>query len=466
MAASAHRGGKPWLAFYGDDFTGSTDVLEALACAGMNAVLFLNPPAAEDLERFNKLDAFGIAGASRTMSPREMGRELPRIFEALKASGAGIVHYKICSTFDSSPEVGSIGRAIDIGQKIFQSKFVPLLVGAPSLGRYCVFGNLFARSGLDTEPFRLDRHPTMSCHPSTPMSEADLRLHLRAQTRKPIGLVNILALDRGEGGKALQEALARKEEILLFDVLREEHLSRIGELLLAPGEEPLFAVGSSAVEYALTAAWRKGGRLRTAPQPLATPKADGLLVVSGSCSPVTDRQIGRAVSEGFGEVALDTVRLINPRTRAEAVAAALGCAERMFRAGKNVIFHTARGPKDVRLAPTRKALQRAGSGSAAALGRGLGELLLAGLERSGVKRAAVTGGDTSGFVAHTLGVRALEYCAPLTPGSPLCKIHADSELVNGRQIVFKGGQNGHDDFFLTALQGRERTVAIREQAER
>src|SRR6185436_2640646 len=96
------------LAYYGDDFTGSTDVMESLARAGVKTVLFLEPPTKAQIARFPGLLAFGIAGGSRAMSPKQMERELPRAFKALKASGASIVHYKTCSTFDSSPKVGSV----------------------------------------------------------------------------------------------------------------------------------------------------------------------------------------------------------------------------------------------------------------------------------------------------------------------------------------------------------------------
>ena len=69
------------------------------------------------------------------------------------------------------------------------------MIGAPNLGRYQIFGNLFARSGLDTEPFRLDRHPTMRQHPITPMAEADVRQHLALQTNVNVGLVDVLRLN-------------------------------------------------------------------------------------------------------------------------------------------------------------------------------------------------------------------------------------------------------------------------------
>jgi len=40
------------LAFYGDDFTGSTDALEALAANGVPSVLFTAPPDEQQLAKF------------------------------------------------------------------------------------------------------------------------------------------------------------------------------------------------------------------------------------------------------------------------------------------------------------------------------------------------------------------------------------------------------------------------------
>ena len=103
----------PILAYYGDDFTGSADVMEVLQWAGLRTVLFLQPPTRSELDSFDNLRAFGIAGWSRSMSPSEMESELKPALESLKASEAKMVHYKVCSTFDSSPEIGNIGKALN-----------------------------------------------------------------------------------------------------------------------------------------------------------------------------------------------------------------------------------------------------------------------------------------------------------------------------------------------------------------
>jgi uncharacterized protein YgbK (DUF1537 family) len=454
------------LAYYADDFTGATDVLESLARAGVPTALFLDPPSRRQLEAFGPLCSYGVAGTSRTMSPADMEAQLPAVFRALAATGPRHIHYKICSTFDSSPRIGSIGRAIDLAAAVLRPPVVPLLVGAPMLGRYCVFGNLFARSGLDSEPHRLDRHPTMGQHPTTPMDEADLRIHLGRQTDATVGLLEVTHLaDLRAARRRLAALVAAGSQIVLMDVLTDEHLRLLGRLLDAGagvGRRSLL-VGSSAVEYALVANWRDRGLLPP-PAPVRRLRAAGsMVVVSGSCSPVTDRQIARAVEAGFAAVAVDTAALAVPATRAKAIAAALAAADRDCAAGRSVIFHTARGPRDRRLARTRTLLAARRLEPAATLGAALGELLDEALRRTGWTRGGVTGGDTSGHAARALGVEAIEFAAPLAPGAPLCVARAPGRTADGREIFFKGGQNGHDDFFITAVAG-DRRHSPRERA--
>src|SRR5438067_9472535 len=114
---------------------------------------------------------------------------------------------------------------------VFGSRFVPLVVGAPSLGRYCVFGNLFARCGGESDPYRLDRHPSMSRHPTTPMDEADLRLHLAKQTRTPIGLLDVLAVDAAKPERELDRVVADGARAVLIDLLHESQLATVGRLI-------------------------------------------------------------------------------------------------------------------------------------------------------------------------------------------------------------------------------------------
>src|ERR1700744_6334140 len=110
------------LAFYGDDFTGSTDALEVLAFAGLRCALFLKPPTRAQLAALGGFDAIGVAGDSRAMTPAEMDLALTPVFTALRELEAPVIHYKVCSTFDSAPHIGSIGRVMEIARKGFGTR--------------------------------------------------------------------------------------------------------------------------------------------------------------------------------------------------------------------------------------------------------------------------------------------------------------------------------------------------------
>ena len=169
------------LAFYGDDFTGSTDALEVLSSAGWRCALFLQEPDARTLARHPGLDAVGIAGDSRAMTPAEMDAQLPPTLDWLARAGAPVIHYKVCSTFDSGPGIGSIGRVMELARARLAGACIPIVAATPHLARFCVYGNLFARAGTDGRIYRIDRHPIMKVHPVTPMDEGDLAVHLARQ---------------------------------------------------------------------------------------------------------------------------------------------------------------------------------------------------------------------------------------------------------------------------------------------
>jgi 3-oxoisoapionate kinase len=443
-------------------------VLEALYSGGIEAVLFVTPPSGEMLRRYDHVRAFGIAGNSRTMSPEEMDTALPGVFQTLLTYNPRIVHYKVCSTFDSSPDVGSIGRAIDIGQSVFNNTVIPLVVASPLLGRYCVFGNLFARSGLGSEPFRLDRHPAMRNHQVTPMAEADLRAHLALQTSRSIELVDILALESGyDTARNKLFDMQMLGTVALFDSLTDEHLTMVGQLICDIHEreqKPLFVVGSSGANYALVNCWRRDANtthsvlmgMRAPSTPISS--VDRTIILSGSCSPVTNRQINWAIENDFADVAVDPLKVSNVGQHEPEINSIANRIITLLDRGQSVIVHTSRGPSDPRIAASRQVSESEGSGPE--LGDILGKILLNVLRDCQVSRVAIVGGDTAGQVARALGVEAVEMMGPLEPGAPLCVVRSRDDRVDGLEVTFKGGQVGYDDFFGTLLSGRRKEPLI------
>ena len=449
------------LAFYGDDFTGSTDALEVLAFAGVRCALFLTPPTPEKLSRFEDLEAVGVAGDSRAMTPEEMQQHLPGVLEGLAALGAPILHYKVCSTFDSGTAIGSIGCVMDMARARFPSEWLPIVAGTPRLGRWCLFGHLFARSGTDGQVYRLDRHPIMSVHPVTPMDESELARHLGKQTALPIGSLPFDRYDAGpEAVQAhLQGLRARGVEAVVLDAEHERHMTHVGELLSSQAgrRKPLFIVGSSGVEYALTQWWEHSERPRAIPDYGRFDPVDRVLAVSGSASRLSAQQIAAAVEAGFAELRVDAAALVG--LRGEKAAAELVAASRgLLEAGRSVILHTARGPDDSRIGAMLGSLQATGLTAQMArheggrmLGLRLGAVVRNILRAVPLRRLLLSGGDTSSQVTKVLDPDALVVAARLAPGAPLCRFAQGN--FDGLEVALKGGQMGGIDFFDRARRG-------------
>src|SRR5215218_3743297 len=80
------------VSFYGDDFTGSTSVMEVLTFAGLPTALFLEVPTTERLARFAGHRGIGIAGIARSQSPAWMEENLPPVFRTLADLKAPVAH--------------------------------------------------------------------------------------------------------------------------------------------------------------------------------------------------------------------------------------------------------------------------------------------------------------------------------------------------------------------------------------
>jgi len=405
-------------------------------------------PTAGQLGRFPGMRGIGVAGIARSQDPAWMARELPPVFRALVALDAPVIQYKICSTLDSAPETGSIGKAIDLGLPIVGATWVPLLPAAPPIHRYQAFGNLFA--AVQGTAYRLDRHPTMSRHPVTPMTEADVRHHLARQTRLPIGLVDLVAMKAGRAATELATQLAARQMVIALDVVDDETLQIAGRLIWESGGKRAFAVGSQGVEYALIAYWRSAGLIAPAGLSPKASAADRMVVASGSCSPATAEQIAWARERGFLPVPVDAARAVDEAAWATEVERTVAEALRYLSLGHDPILYTAAGPDDPAVARFRTAVKAAGIDEALAnarVGDGLGRAVDRIIRTAKINRAVIAGGDTSSHAARTLSVFALTAMAPTVPGAALFKAHSEDPALEALEIALKGGQMGTVDYF-------------------
>ena len=438
----------PHLLWYGDDFTGAADTLATLAASGWRAMLFRGPPSGEDLANAatalgGGLDAIGIAGIARSLAPGALADELEPVAECFLRSGCRILHFKICSTFDSSPDVGNIASAIRILRRVTPNRFVPIAGGQPSLGRYCAFGTLFAATRAGGDVVRIDRHPTMSKHPVTPMNEADLRQHLGLQGLENIGAWHLPAWKLSPDGQqaALQALVDQGSEAVLFDVTETAHLVQLGALIRAQAaHKPVLAVGASSVAQALSlesdgapCATASNAEVGLAPR---FPRRGPVLILAGSLSPVTAAQVEHATD--YAVLRLDAQALsIGPQ----------GCFDAhdrivsLLAEGANVLAVTAPEPGRPVATGVNTTLAYATRDWLISL---LARLVK---EQISLRRVGIAGGDTASLAVRALPVWGLSYVGSLGPGTPIIRLHAGSPHLDGLELMLKGGQMGSLDIF-------------------
>jgi len=444
------------LSFYGDDFTGTTSTAEALTISGIPTIIFVKLPTAQFLRNhFPRVHAIGVAGISRSLPAENLVKILKPTFQRMKTYGAPLFLYKICSTFDSSPEIGNIGKAIEIGLDVFSSHFVPILAAAPRFGRFTLFGNHFV--ALGNEIFRLDRHPSMSIHPVTPMQESDLRRHLAKQTHLDCSLITILTLIKGreEVRKQVQDRITKNIPLILFDTYSNTQLNTVCSVIWGYTEygKTLFCVGSQELGYGLAEEWDHRGIVRYRYDPERVQgggKCGPILVISGSCAAVAGRQIEWAAAHRYLEIGIQTEMLfedINRKKERERVAQQAISA---LKHGRSVVIHSAMGPIDPRIFRTKKLVEGLGMTSQNTvdiLGQALGELATKIISISKVRRLILSGGDTAGRITKTLGIWALQVGRSVGVPAPLCYAYSTYPEINGLQIAYKGGQVGGDNYF-------------------
>lgn len=438
----------PLVAWYADDFTGAAAVMEVLTFAGLPSMLFLEPPTTDQLARYPDLKGIGVASTARAQSPEWMDAELPDIFAQLAALKPALMHYKVCSTLDSSPHVGSIGRAIEIGAAQFAPAATPVLIAAPQMRRYQSFGHLFA--GFGDAVYRLDQHPVMSRHPVTPMHEADVAKHLSLQSTKLD--TRCLSLEDMSANATLPITPADPDRIeaITLDCMDSASESAAGRLIWEGRHANPFVVGSQGVEYALIRYWQETGQIADIDAPKGIGRSDKMVVVSGSVSPTTSDQIAWAISNGFAGIAFDATCVCSGPNELETeiercVQACLDAVSRDL----DPLVYSAQGPDDPAVERFKSAVASSNDTMAEAnlrVGEALGCILYQTLHRSGARRAVASGGDTSGNATRQLGIFALSALAPTIPGAALFQAHAEGPM-DGLELALKGGQMGSPDYF-------------------
>lgn len=412
------------LGCIGDDLTGSTDLAGLLARSGVRVSLRMGVPAEPPTDA---APIEVIALKCRTAPVADAVAETRAALAWLRAAGARRFYWKYCSTFDSTPQgnIGPVAEALMADLGATQTVYCPAF---PENGRAVFMGVLF----VGEEP--LAESP-MKDHPLTPMRDSDLMRLLAPQVTRPVGLANRHAVARGpEALRARLAALAAEGVAhVVVDAVADADLATIAE---ACRDMPLMT-GGSALAMPLPAIWLREGLLARAAPFVPPAIGPGAIILSGSCSAMTNAQVAAWRARSGPAFRLDPTALA-----AEGPGPALTWLAAQPEAAVPILYATA-APDEVRAAQAALGVARAGEIVEAALGA----FAVAARDR-GVRRFVVAGGETSGAVAQALGVDRLDVGPEIAPGVPWCFAESAGQPV---ALALKSGNFGAETFFADAL---------------
>lgn len=410
-----------------DDFTGASDLAGMLVRAGMRTVQVIGVPDQVSTLTVDA-DAIVIALKSRTTPAALAIQDSLAALHWLQQAGCQQFLFKYCSTFDST-EHGNIGPVLDALMAALKTDFTIACPAFPENKRTIFHGHLFVGDTLLSES-------GMQHHPLTPMTDANLVRVLQRQTPRKIGLISHATV--AAGAQAITADIAHLKQqgvaIAIVDAISNADLLAIGA---ACATLPLIS-GGSGIALGLPQHFRAQGQLSDGPAADSLSPTGGLqAILSGSCSTATQAQVAHWIAAQRPAFAIDPLRLAAGE---DLVEAAITWALPLIEDGPVLIYATAAAE---RVAQVQAVLgvERAGALVEQALAA-----IASALVAHGVGQLLVAGGETSGAVVSSLGIKALRIGPQIDPGVPWTTSLGTRPIA----LALKSGNFGSVDFFSKA----------------
>lgn len=397
-----------------DDFTGAGDAASYLVKGGLHTLMFNGVP--EDAADYSAVcDAIVVALKTRTEAKEKAVQESLKAIRWLQKQGAKQYYFKYCSTFDSTPE-GNIGPVADAIIDELGAKRAVVCPALPDNGRIVKNGSLYVNGVL------LDESP-MKNHPLTPMWDHRIKNLMEVQSK-------YFCIELGQDFSDLPDSVNTEAEPVYMIPDYEDRMD--AEKIVDVFGADLFLTGGSGLLEALASHWMKRVERK---QEVYSPVAGNTLLLAGSCSEMTRKQIAFYETSGLAAMKIDPLELMEKE-----------CPVKMdLPAGENaeaMLLYTSDKPENV------KKIQEEGKMLVAEkIEHFLADMAVSAYQ-SGCRKIIVAGGETSGAVMKALGFSKYIIWKSVAPGVPVLIPIEDTET----RIVLKSGNFGQEDFFLRAMQ--------------
>ncbi|MBN2861068.1 MAG: four-carbon acid sugar kinase family protein [Sphaerochaetaceae bacterium] len=412
------------LGVIADDFTGATDIAGFLV-AGNVATIQTNGVPSPDFS--SQADAFVISLKSRSCPKDQAIEDSLAALRWLQARGCEQFYFKYCSTFDST-EKGNIGPVTDALMDALGTDMTVVCPALPVNGRTLYKGYLFVNDELLHES-------GMRNHPLTPMRESKIERVMESQSRGEA--VSIYSDIIDEGSETLRHYLeaARREgyRYVVLDSLYQSHL----KVIAAAVQDMPLVTGGSGLAFAMTSLEGESGKQNKQADSLGRPKKGRSVIFAGSCSQATNRQVNTYISTA-ASMKIDVARCVNDMNsyRQEVSRWLLTHLDEE----SAPLLYATKPPEEL-----EQMKGRYPEGVAEEAIESLFGYLAPVLHDAGVKNFISAGGETSGKIVQSLGIRAFHIGPQIDPGVPWVKA-VDQEVY----LALKSGNFGTDDFFMKA----------------
>lgn len=415
-----------FLGVIADDFTGATDIAGFLVNNGLPTVQ-LN--GVSDFPLPESVQAVVISLKSRSCPPEQAVALSINALHYLQRCGCSRFFFKYCSTFDSTAK-GNIGPVTDALLRELGEKFTVICPALPINGRTVYNGYLFVNGVPLNES-------GMRNHPLNPMRDANLMRLMDAQAAGKSGNVPLATIAQGPEATAARLALLQEEgfSYAVLDTFADGDLDTLAQAL---ADMPL-VTGGSGLGGALARLYaRSAGRLDCATD-LGLPVGGKTVLISGSCSEMTNKQTAAYRAEGpFYRVRVE-------RCMQDADGYAEETASLIIKAPTGALPPLV----SATVPPAELASIQETFGVAASHARveAFFARLAVCLRAAGYDHFIVAGGETSSVICQALKVTGFYIGPQIAPGVPW--VRAIGEPLS---LALKSGNFGDERFFFTALQ--------------
>lgn len=413
-----------------DDLTGANDTAVQFAENGYKTTVFLEADA-EILSNFSSSEVWVFDTETRGLSTAAAYQKLESIGRVIAGFETALVYKKIDSTLR-----GNIGAEIDALMDTMRVDVAVVAPAYPANNRITVNGLHYLNGKLisETEIFNDSK---------TPVKESYIPDLLKKQLRQAVAMITVDQIRKKNLSSIIIDL---SEKVVVMDTITNEDLQLITANLTGIDKQILW-VGSAGLARHLPLDTNKSKKAKPV---FSFPKRPdkAVLIIAGSVSAVTRKQVAELAKRDCYQMILDPVRLLE--CTPSYMESQLQTGKHRLDSGSDLVITTdynKETKKTLSNFATRTGLSAIEMGDMIAAQLGwLGSRLISECELTG---AVLTGGDIAYQVCRQLKGDALSVISEVEQGIPLCWLHTGQ--TTHLPVVTKAGAFGNEQSLVQAI---------------